>query len=147
MNDPNGLIYRDGVYHLFYQYNPYGTTAGNGSWGHATSTDLVHWKRQPLAISTDANEDVWSGSVVYDRTNSSGFGTVSKPPMVAVYTSFEKATGTAAPGAGLQRRRRLHVDQVRGQPGHRHRFARLPRPEGVLGRRPRRLADGGRPRR
>ncbi len=93
MNDPNGLIYRDGVYHLFYQYNPYGTTAGNGSWGHATSTDLVHWKRQPLAISTDANEDVWSGSVVYDRTNSSGFGTVSKPPMVAVYTSFEKATG------------------------------------------------------
>ena len=93
MNDPNGLIYHDGIYHMFYQYNPSGTTAGNGSWGHATSTDLVHWKRQPLAISTDATEDVWSGSVVYDRTNSSGFGTRRNPPMVAVYTSFEKATG------------------------------------------------------
>ena len=57
MNDPNGLIHLDGVYHLFYQYNPSGTTAGNGSWGHATSTDLVHWKQRPLAISTDANED------------------------------------------------------------------------------------------
>ncbi|GAA3618960.1 GH32 C-terminal domain-containing protein [Microlunatus ginsengisoli] len=93
MNDPNGLIYRDGVYHLYYQYNPSGTTAGNGSWGHATSTDLVHWKRQPLAISTDANEDVWSGSVVYDKTNSSGFGTKRKPAMVAIYTSYDKATG------------------------------------------------------
>ena len=93
MNDPNGLIYHDGIYHMFYQYNPSGTTAGNGSWGHATSTDLVHWKRQPLAISTDATEDVWSGSVVYDRTNSSGFGTKRNPPMVAVYTSFDKATG------------------------------------------------------
>ncbi len=93
MNDPNGLIYHNGIYHMFYQYNPSGTTAGNGSWGHATSTDLVHWKRQPLAISTDATEDVWSGSVVYDRTNSSGFGTRRNPPMVAVYTSFEKATG------------------------------------------------------
>jgi fructan beta-fructosidase len=92
MNDPNGLIYHAGIYHMFYQYNPYGTTAGNGSWGHATSTDLVRWKRQPLAISTDATEDVWSGSVVYDRSNSSGFGTKGNPPMVAVYTSFDKAT-------------------------------------------------------
>jgi levanase len=93
MNDPNGLIYHDGIYHLFYQYNPSGTTAGNGSWGHATSPDLVHWTRRSLAISTDANEDVWSGSVVFDRDNSSGFGTRRRPPLVAVYTSFEKATG------------------------------------------------------
>lgn len=93
MNDPNGLIYHAGAYHLYYQYNPSGTTAGNGSWGHATSPDLVHWKRQPLAISTDAREDVWSGSVVYDKTNSSGFGTKRKPAMVAIYTSFDKATG------------------------------------------------------
>ena len=94
MNDPNGLIYHDGVYHMFYQYNPYGTTAGNGSWGHATSTDLVHWKQQPLAIPTDATEDVWSGSVVFDKTNSSGFGSLKNPPMVAMYTSFLKSDGT-----------------------------------------------------
>lgn len=93
MNDPNGLIYHDGVYHLFYQYNPSAPTAGNGSWGHATSRDLVHWSRQPLAISTDAKEDVWSGSVVYDSANTSGFGVGSRRPMVAIYTSFDKATG------------------------------------------------------
>jgi levanase len=94
MNDPNGLIYHNGIYHMFYQYNPYGTTAGNGSWGQATSTDLVHWKQQPVAIPTDATEDVWSGSVVFDKTNTSGFGTLKNPPMVAMYTSFLKADGT-----------------------------------------------------
>ena len=94
MNDPNGLIFRNGIYHMFYQYNPYGTTAGNGSWGHATSTDLVHWKQQPVAIPTDANEDVWSGSVVFDQTNSSGLGTRDNPPLVAVYTSYLKSNGT-----------------------------------------------------
>ena len=94
MNDPNGLIYHNGIYHMFYQYNPDGTTAGNGSWGHATSTDLVHWKQQPVAIPTDATEDVWSGSVVFDKTNTSGFGTLKNPPMVAMYTSFLKADGT-----------------------------------------------------
>jgi fructan beta-fructosidase len=94
MNDPNGLIYHNGIYHMFYQYNPYGTTAGNGSWGHATSTDLVHWKQQPVAIPTDATEDVWSGSVVFDKHNTSGLGTRKNPPMVAMYTSFLKADGT-----------------------------------------------------
>lgn len=93
MNDPNGLIYKDGTYHLFYQHNPYGSTAGNGSWGHATSPDLVTWTEQPLAISTDAAEDVWSGSVVFDETNTSGLGRLEDPPLVAVYTSFDKATG------------------------------------------------------
>ena len=94
MNDPNGLIYHNGIYHMFYQYNPDGTTAGNGSWGQATSRDLVHWKQQPVAISTDATEDVWSGSVVFDKNNTSGFGTLKNPPMVAMYTSFLKADGT-----------------------------------------------------
>ncbi|WP_270889468.1 GH32 C-terminal domain-containing protein [Pedococcus sp. 5OH_020] len=93
MNDPNGLIYKDGTYHLFYQHNPYGATAGNGSWGHATSTDMVHWKERPIAIMSDAKEDVWSGSVVNDVTNSSGFGTKDNPPLVAVYTSFRKSDG------------------------------------------------------
>ncbi|GAB3677287.1 hypothetical protein GCM10027589_47500 [Actinocorallia lasiicapitis] len=93
MNDPNGLIFYGGKYHLFYQYNPEENAPGNGSWGHAVSTDLVHWERLPLAISHDAEEDVWSGSVVYDRTNASGYGTAAKPPLVAVYTSFHKADG------------------------------------------------------
>lgn len=93
MNDPNGLVYDDGTWHLFFQHNPYGTRWGNMSWGHATSTDLVHWEEQPVAIpqtfdeSGTAIEDIFSGSVVVDETNSSGFGTAEDPPMVAIYTS------------------------------------------------------------
>ena len=93
MNDPNGLIRYKGVYHLFYQHNPSGNTAGNGSWGHATSTDLVHWTEHPIAIAADADEEVWSGSVVFDRNNSSGFGTATNPPLVAIYTSRDNDTG------------------------------------------------------
>lgn len=99
MNDPNGMVFHKGVYHLYYQHNPSGNTWGNMSWGHATSTDLVHWKEQPLAISTDDQEDVFSGSVVVDKDNSSGFGTAENPPMVAIYTSAYK---DASPHRGLQ---------------------------------------------
>ena len=93
MNDPNGLVYDDGTWHLFFQHNPYGTRWGNMSWGHATSTDLVHWEEQPVAIpqtfdeSGTAIEDIFSGSVVVDEQNTSGFGTADDPPMVAIYTS------------------------------------------------------------
>jgi len=93
MNDPNGLIRHKGTYHLFYQHNPSGNTADNGSWGHATSTDLVHWTEHPIAIAADTDEQVWSGSVVLDRTNSSGFGTSTNPPLVAIYTSRDLDTG------------------------------------------------------
>jgi levanase len=93
MNDPNGPIFYNGQYHLFYQYNPAGTQWGNISWGHAVSKDLVHWTELPLAIPQDANEFVFSGSVVFDRTNSSGLGTTANPPLVAIYTSAQKATG------------------------------------------------------
>lgn len=99
MNDPNGMVFHKGVYHLYYQHNPSGNTWGNMSWGHATSADLVHWKEQPLAISTDDQEDVFSGSVVVDKDNSSGFGTAENPPMVAIYTSAYK---DASPHRGLQ---------------------------------------------
>ena len=93
MNDPNGLVYEDGTWHLFYQYNPQGTRWGNMSWGHATSTDLVHWEEQPIAIpqTFDENglsvEDIFSGSIVVDEQNTSGFGTAEDPAMVAIYTS------------------------------------------------------------
>jgi levanase len=93
MNDPNGLIYANGEYHLFYQYNAFGDTGGNASWGHAVSTDLTHWTEQPIAIPMDATEEVWSGSVVNDSSNTSGLGVNGVGPLVAVYTSAVKATG------------------------------------------------------
>ncbi|WP_448721346.1 GH32 C-terminal domain-containing protein [Microbacterium natoriense] len=93
MNDPNGLVYVDGTYHLFFQHNPQGTTWGNMSWGHATSTDLLHWTQQPLAIPQTFDdqgrpiEDIFSGSIVVDHDNSAGFGPAGSSPMVAIYTS------------------------------------------------------------
>ncbi|WP_334663335.1 GH32 C-terminal domain-containing protein [Streptomyces cyaneofuscatus] len=96
MNDPNGLVYYKGEYHLFYQYNPNGNSWGDMSWGHAVSTDLVHWKELPLALSHDDTEMVFSGSAVIDWNNTTGFGTKKNPPMVAIYTSYDKATGTQA---------------------------------------------------
>ncbi|MFI9566198.1 GH32 C-terminal domain-containing protein [Streptomyces rishiriensis] len=87
MNDPNGLLYYKGEYHLFYQYNPDGNAWGDMSWGHAVSTDLVHWKELPLALSHDDKEMVFSGSAVVDSNNTTGFGTKKNPPMVAIYTS------------------------------------------------------------
>ncbi|MDQ0729797.1 fructan beta-fructosidase [Arthrobacter sp. B1I2] len=99
MNDPNGLVFHKGVYHLYYQHNPSGNTWGNMSWGHATSIDLTHWKEQPLAIATDDQQDIFSGSVVVDKNNTSGFGTPENPPLVAVFTSAYK---DASPYRGLQ---------------------------------------------
>ncbi|ASN18733.1 GH32 C-terminal domain-containing protein [Arthrobacter sp. YN] len=99
MNDPNGMVFHKGVYHLFYQHNPSGNTWGNMSWGHATSKDLVHWQEQPLALSTDAQEDVFSGSIVVDKDNTTGLGTKENPALVAVYTSAYKE---ASPHRGLQ---------------------------------------------
>ncbi|MEW2050447.1 GH32 C-terminal domain-containing protein [Streptomyces sp. NPDC005476] len=93
MNDPNGLVYYKGEYHLFYQYNPSGNSWGDMSWGHAVSTDLVHWQELPLALSHDDEEMVFSGSAVVDENNTTGFGTKKNPPMVAIYTSYNKSTG------------------------------------------------------
>ncbi|MET3205437.1 UNVERIFIED_ORG: levanase/fructan beta-fructosidase [Arthrobacter sp. UYEF13] len=98
LNDPNGLIYHDGLYHLYYQNNPSGNAWGNMSWGHATSTDLCTWIQQPVAIACDDQADIFSGSIVFDRLNTSGFGTGQVAPLVAVYTSAFK------PGSGLEGR-------------------------------------------
>ncbi|MFB9541852.1 MULTISPECIES: GH32 C-terminal domain-containing protein [Streptomyces] len=96
MNDPNGLVYFKGEYHLFYQYNPNGNSWGDMSWGHAVSKDLVHWKELPLALSHDDKEMVFSGSAVVDRDNTTGFGTKKNPAMVAIYTSAYKNGGKQA---------------------------------------------------
>lgn len=84
VNDPNGMVYLDGTWHLYYQYNPYGNDWGNMSWGHATSTDLLHWAEQPVALQRDALGDIFSGSAVVDHNNSAGFG---QGAVVAFYTS------------------------------------------------------------
>jgi fructan beta-fructosidase len=86
MNDPNGLVYFDGEYHLFYQYNPEGNGWGHMSWGHAVSPDLVHWKHLPVALREEDGVMIFSGSAVVDHHNTSGFGREGKPPMVAIYT-------------------------------------------------------------
>jgi levanase/fructan beta-fructosidase len=101
LNDPNGLIFHDGVYHLYYQNNPLDNVWGNMSWGHATSMDLVTWTEHPVAISFDDAENVFSGSIVFDRDNTSGFGSDAAPPLVAVYTSAFKP-GTALEGIQAQ---------------------------------------------
>lgn len=84
LNDPNGLVHHDGVYHLFFQFNPVADCWGNMSWGHATSPDLVHWTEQPLAMSYDDAQSVFSGCAVVDEQDTAGLGAGS---MVAVYTS------------------------------------------------------------
>lgn len=94
LNDPNGLIFHDGTYHLYYQSNPFGKVWGNMSWGHATSTDLVDWTEQPVAIACDESEDIFSGSIVWDEDNTSGFGDQHAAPLVAIYTSAFKKDST-----------------------------------------------------
>ncbi len=87
MNDPNGLVLLDGEYHLFFQYNPEGEDWGNMSWGHATSTDLLSWSEHEVALPYTEEEQVFSGSVVADHGNTSGFGGPGATPLVAIYTS------------------------------------------------------------
>ena len=84
MNDPNGLFYKDGTWHLYYQYNPYGSQWENMTWGHSTSTDLVNWTAEPTAIEPDALGAIFSGCCVVDKNNTAGFGNGA---IVAFYTS------------------------------------------------------------
>lgn len=86
MNDPNGMVYYDGEYHLFYQYYPDSTVWGPMHWGHAISTDLMHWQHMPIALYPDSLGFIFSGSAVVDWNNTTGFGSAENPPLVAIFT-------------------------------------------------------------
>ena len=90
MNDPNGMVYFDGEYHLFYQHYPAGLEWGPMHWGHAISTNLVEWQHLPIALYPDEKGMIFSGSAVMDAANTSGLGTTERPPMVALFTYHDE---------------------------------------------------------
>ncbi|PYH71112.1 glycoside hydrolase family 32 protein [Aspergillus vadensis CBS 113365] len=107
MNDPNGLLYHNGTYHMFFQYNPGGIEWGNISWGHAVSEDLTQWEEQPVALlargfGSNVTEMYFSGSAVADVNNTSGFGKDGKTPLVAMYTSYYPVAQTLPSGQTVQ---------------------------------------------
>jgi len=92
INDPNGMVYVNGVYHLYFQYHPYSSVWGPMHWGHATSKDLISWKEEPVALYPDSLGYIFSGSAVLDVNNTSGFGKNGKAPLVAIFTHHNSKT-------------------------------------------------------
>lgn len=91
INDPNGMVYHKGIYHLFFQYHPGSSIWGPMHWGHATSKDLIHWKRESIKIFPDSLGTIFSGSAVFDKNNTSGFGKGKEAPLVAIFTQHSEA--------------------------------------------------------
>jgi fructan beta-fructosidase len=92
INDPNGMVYQKGVYHLFFQYYPDGNQWGPMHWGHAASRDLVTWEEQSIKLYPDSLGYFFSGSAVFDSLNTSGLGTTANPPLVAIFTHDDPKT-------------------------------------------------------
>ena len=90
INDPNGMVFYKGIYHLFFQYHPYSSIWGPMHWGHATSSDMIHWKREPIAIYPDSLGTIFSGSAVVDKNNTTGFGKNGQVPLVAMFTHHKE---------------------------------------------------------
>lgn len=103
MNDPNGLIRHGGTWHAFFQNNPFGSTWGNMSWGHAVSDDLATWTQRPVALPCSETEMIFSGSIVHDAENTSGLGGPGGDgPLVAIYTSAFTPSHPTTPGIQAQ---------------------------------------------
>lgn len=133
INDPNGLVYINGVYHLFYQHYPNDIVWGPMHWGHAVSTDLLHWEHKQIAIFPTGEEYIFSGSCIYDKENVSGLGTKECPPLVAFYTAHNPVTGEEQQSVAystdyetftkyegnpiIQNRKYVHADEMSAESG------------------------------
>lgn len=95
VNDPNGMVFHNGIYHLFYQHHPFSSVWGPMHWGHATSKDLIHWNREPIKIYPDSLGTIFSGSAVVDKSNTSGLGKNGVVPLVAIFTQHKEEDKTA----------------------------------------------------
>ena len=113
MNDPNGMVFYEGEYHLFYQYFPDSTVWGPMHWGHAVSTDLANWTHLPIALYPDSIGLIFSGSAVVDWKNTSGFGKDGKPPLVAMFTQHNLAREKA--GDTLVQKQSIAYSNDRGR--------------------------------